>query len=176
MVRERKEGWGSREPWVGQGQVRIRVEPHPKGSQLLPPRSVGPRTAQPGRSPQGCGQAHKDMQELKQSLVCKDVEHGARDRVQDRQAVDPVLDEGVDSFKQAAEVGAVGLGEIHPPPQPLPKEDRVSSLPWPLQDEPTSSEQRSQGRGLLGARRRRWVARDTYLLLGEMETRGLKQP
>lgn len=116
------------------------------------------------------------MQELEQSLVCEDVEHGAGDRVQDRQAVDPVLDEGVDSFKQAAEVGAVGLGEIHPPPQPLPKEDRVSRLPCPLQNEPMSSEQRSQGRGLLRARKCRWVAGDSYLLLGEMETRGLKQP
>jgi hypothetical protein len=33
--------------------------------------------------------------------VCEYVEHSARDRVQDRQAVDSVLDEGIDSFKQA---------------------------------------------------------------------------
>lgn len=30
----------------------------------------------------------------------ENVEHSAGDRVQDRQAVDPVLDEGIDSFKQ----------------------------------------------------------------------------
>lgn len=49
-------------------------------------------------------QAHKDVQELEQALVCEDVQHCARGRVQHRQAVDPVLDESVDSFEQAAEV------------------------------------------------------------------------
>ena len=43
--------------------------------------------------------------------MCEDVEHSPGDRVQDRQAVDPVLDEGVDSFEQAVEVGAVSLGQ-----------------------------------------------------------------
>lgn len=31
-------------------------------------------------------------------------------------------------------------------------------------------------KGTAQARRLRWVAGDAYLLLGEMETRGLKQP
>lgn len=51
------------------------------------------------------------MQELEKPLMCEDVEHSPGDRVQDRQAVDPVLDEGVDSFEQAVEVGAVSLGQ-----------------------------------------------------------------
>lgn len=50
--------------------------------------------------------------------------------------MDPVLDEGVDSFKQAAEAGAVGLVELHPPPQPLQKEDRASRLPEPCRMSP----------------------------------------
>lgn len=44
-------------------------------------------------------QAHKYMQELEQPLVREYVEHSAGDWVQDRQAVDSVLDEGIDSFK-----------------------------------------------------------------------------
>lgn len=90
------------------------------------------------------------MQELEQPLVCEDVEHSTRDWVQDGQTVDPVLNEDVDSFKQAAEVGAVGLGERHPPPQPMQKEKRVCRLPCPKQDVPMSSESRSWGRGLWG--------------------------
>lgn len=46
--------------------------------------------------------------------------------------MDPVLDKGVDSFKQAAEVGAVSLrplGERHLPSQPPRKEGRVPRLP-----------------------------------------------
>lgn len=45
-------------------------------------------------------QAHKYMQELEEPLVSEYVEHSAGDRVQDWQAVNSVLDEGVDSFKQ----------------------------------------------------------------------------
>ena len=58
------------------------------------------------------------------------------------------------------------------------KEDRVPRLPCPqfADGEPVSSELRSWGRGLCRASRLKWVAGDAYLSLGEMETRGLKQP
>lgn len=48
--------------------------------------------------------AHENVQELEQPLVCEDVEHCAGDWVQNWQAMDPVLNEDIDGFKQAAEV------------------------------------------------------------------------
>lgn len=43
-------------------------------------------------------------------------------------------------------------------------------------DEPMSLEPMSWRRGLCGARRLEWAAGEAHLSLGEMETRGLKQP
>lgn len=51
-------------------------------------------------------QAHKYVQEFEYPLVREDVQHSAGDWVQDGQAVDSVLDEGIDSFKQTLKNGS----------------------------------------------------------------------
>lgn len=45
---------------------------------------------------------HKNVEELEDALVCQDVQDIARDGLDDRQAMDLVLDQGVDSVEEAA--------------------------------------------------------------------------
>lgn len=45
---------------------------------------------------------HEDVEELEDALVGEDVQHVARDGLNDRQAVDLVLDQGVDGVEEAA--------------------------------------------------------------------------
>lgn len=44
---------------------------------------------------------HKDVEKLEDALVRQDVQDIARDRLNDRQAVDFVLDQGVDGIEEA---------------------------------------------------------------------------
>lgn len=44
---------------------------------------------------------HKDVKKLEDALVRQDVQDIARDRLNDRQAVDFVLDQAVDSIEEA---------------------------------------------------------------------------
>lgn len=48
-------------------------------------------------------EAHKDVEELEDALVCEDVQHVSRRRVDDRQPMDLVLQQGVDGIKQTGE-------------------------------------------------------------------------
>lgn len=64
-------------------------------------------------------QAHKYVQEFEYPLVREDVQHSAGDWVQDGQAVDSVLNEGIDSFKQtlknrSSETGSNVGKTLHP--------------------------------------------------------------
>jgi hypothetical protein len=90
--------------------------------------------------------------------------------------MDPVLDEGIDSFEQAVEVGAVSLGEVlgrHPSSLPPRTEHQgllICLLPRMRSEFRAEwDRRRARHKGL------RWIG-DAYLSLGEMETRGLKQP
>lgn len=64
---------------------------------------------------------HKDVEELEDALVCQDVQDVARDGLDDGQAVDLVLDQGVDSVEEAVGdmdtmEGRTGLHPGHSPP------------------------------------------------------------
>jgi len=82
---------------------------------------------------------HEDVEELEDALVRQDVQDVARDGLDDRQAVDLVLDQGVDGVEEA-----VGDGDI-------------------------------VGGGMAASRAHPQQA-GTHLLLGEMQTSGLKEP
>lgn len=70
MVRERKEGRGSREPWLGGGHAG----PSGWSSSRAP---GGPLPDGRGQPRLRLSQAHKDVQELEQPLVRDDVERVA---------------------------------------------------------------------------------------------------
>lgn len=48
-------------------------------------------------------EAYKDVEELEDALVCEDVQHVSWCRVDDRQPMDLVLQQGVDCIKQTGE-------------------------------------------------------------------------
>lgn len=56
---------------------------------------------------QGEGDAYENVEELEDALVCEDVQDVPRGRIDDRQAVDLVLQQGVDGVKQTGETNKV---------------------------------------------------------------------
>lgn len=90
----RKCGLGMVEPCGGAGQGWSGTYTHPDTLACAPTHAPCVCTHSPS--------THEDVEELEDALVRQDMQDIARDGLDDGQAVDLVLDQGVDSVEEAA--------------------------------------------------------------------------
>ena len=91
------------EPCGGAGQGWACTYTYPNTLACAPTHLLHVCTCNPG--------TYEDVEELEDALVRQDVQDIARDGLDDRQAVDLVLDQGVDSIEEAAGDGDTVGGE-----------------------------------------------------------------